>query len=394
MTTTSTSRFLSIAAGLFSGRPQEPQETPAPRSTLPAPRVIARAALPAVPAPRVLESEFDVVRSLTACLDGAPCRGTARRIFRVLFGLGMHVARAQGMSAAVSRVVFHLPAELVYSHLDLGKSAFYDNLRYLIGAGLVACDAHMARLKGHRRNVASGTLWAVSLAPERVLGGQRAPVRLTAEDWRHNWRDLQADVNAGRTVAALLGIEKAAPKAAEDADQDGTELSSPESAGQSSRRKRLLTKWQTLKEWAINPFLSNPSDKETVRETPALGMDAVWGLGAGSTPRRDRGALVDRQARRLAAAFGDGENSLGFWRALVWNITRGQDSGEDVSEDVSVVLARVLRDVQHDLEVFGKLTVNPGKLVNVALSRGGLLDVLRGFKLSAPHVGRRPVIAA
>lgn len=392
MTTGSTSRFLSMIPTNLSGRPQEPQEAPAPRPTLPVPRVTARTALPAVPVPRVLESEFDLVRSLTVCLDGAPCRATARRIFRVLFGLGLHVARAQGMSTAVSRVVFHLPAELVYSHLELGKSAFYDNLRYLTGVGLVACDAHMAPLKGHRRNVASGTLWAVSLAPERILGGQRAPVRLTADDWRHNWRDLQADVNAGRTVAALLGIEKAPAKPAEESVQDGAEPTSPESAGQSSRRKRLLTKWQTLKEWAINPFLNNPSDKETVREAPALGMDAVWGLGAGSTPRRDRGELVDRQARRIAAAFGDGEGSLGFWRALIWNITRGQDSGEDVSEDVSVVLARVLRDVQHDLSIHGKLTVNPGKLVNVALSRGGLLDVLRGFKLSTPHVGR-PVFA-
>ena len=101
------------------------------------------------------------------------------------------MAAAQGHAASVTQTVYHLPAELVMDAVGLKKSAFYDNLLYLRAAGLVHCEAHMGDLRGE--SVATGTLWAVSLQPERVLIGKAAPARIRREDWGRKWRDLNAD---------------------------------------------------------------------------------------------------------------------------------------------------------------------------------------------------------
>ena len=81
---------------------------------------------------RLVVSGEAAVQSLTACLDAAPCRQSARLIFRALYAVALDVARAQGHAANVSRSVFHLPAELLMNHVGLRKSAFYDNLQYLL----------------------------------------------------------------------------------------------------------------------------------------------------------------------------------------------------------------------------------------------------------------------
>lgn len=358
--------------------PQVPEKAPT-----------ARPDAASVPTTRVRLSEGEAVRTLTACLDAAPCRATARRIFRLLYALALYVARYRGLSELASVVVFHLPAELLYGYLEIGKSAFYDNLKQLTAAGLVSCEAHLGPLEGHARNVATGTLWAVSLAPERVLSGQRAPARLTREDWQREWRNLDQDRKAGRTAASLLGI--VTPR--ENADEDGKTPSSPATAGQSIRRKRLQVPLKTLKDWAITPFSNLESDTETVRQGSGAALDVVWTLGdAAAKSSRDRAAMIDAQARTLAAAFGDSEGSLNFWRKLIWNITRGIEAGCDLSDDVGAVLVRVLRDVQHDLSLGGTTVRNVGRVVNRALSESGLLDLLRGYEHR--RVGVRPRVAA
>ncbi len=261
---------------------------------------------------RLVVSGEAAVHSLTACLDAAPCRQSARLIFRALYAVALDVACAQGHAANVSRSVFHLPAELLMNHVGLKKSAFYDNLQYLLKLGVVACEAHMGDLRG--KSVATGTLWVVSLTPERVLSKQAAPVRILHDDWSHKWRDLNADVKAGRTVYNVLY-----PVSKTD-------------AGQSRNPSTEKTSLEQLKAWAKNPIFSKETDTLTVRQAPGCALEVVWALGdASQQPRNRRAEIVDRQARTLAAAFGDSE--LGFWRRLIWNLTRGIEAGVNLADD-------------------------------------------------------------
>ena len=104
----------------------------------------------------------------------------------------------------------------------------------------------------------------------------------------------------------------------------------------------------------------------TVRQAPSAALDVVWQLGdAAQQPRQKRAATVDRQARQLAAAFGD--DQLGFWRRLIWNLTRGIDAGVNLADDAGAVLARILGDLRHDLTTGGTPPRSPAAVANAAL---------------------------
>ncbi|TSA79641.1 hypothetical protein FNU79_17555 [Deinococcus detaillensis] len=317
-----------------------------------------------------LSSEAAVL-SLTACLDSAPCREISRAIFRTLYAVALDVAASQGHAASVTQAVFHLPAELVMDYVERKSSAFYENLLYLRSVGLIHCEAHMGDLRGAK--VATGTLWAVSLQPERILTGQAAPARIRREDWGRKWRDLNADAKAGETVYNLLNPRPAPTK---------------EPAGQSREPERVKTTLDTLKRWAKKPFSLKESDTLTVRQAPGAALDVVWQLGeAAGKPRNQRAAVVDRQARALAAAFGD--DQLGFWRRLIWNLTRGIDAGVNLADDAGAILARILTDVRHDLATGSTPPHTPAAVANAALEK--LRAHLEMFK-DLP-VGVRPAAA-
>ena len=347
-----------------------PQPAPAPITRPPALTVRPQQDTPPVIRLAALSSE-QAVQSLTACLDAAPCRESARTIFKAVYAVGLDAAASQGHAASVSQAVFHLPAELVMDCVGLKKSAFYDNLRYLRTAGLVHAEAHMGDLRGE--SVATGTLWAVSLQPERVLSGHAAPARIKREDWAHQWRDLNADVKTGRTVYNLLHPRPAVTNGP---------------AGESRNPKELKTSLGALKAWAKKQPSSKESDTLTVRQPSGNALEVVWQLGdAAGKPKNQRAAVVDRQARALAAAFGDAE--LGFWRRLIWNLTRGIDAGVNLTDDAGAILARILGDLRHDLTTGGTPPKSPAAVANAALE--DLRAHLSMFKENP--VGSRPAAA-
>ena len=69
-----------------------------------------------------------------------------------------------------------------------------------------------------------------------MLSKQAAPVRILHDDWSHKWRDLNADVKAGRTVYNVLY-----PVSKTD-------------AGQSRNPSTEKTSLEQLKAWAKKPF--------------------------------------------------------------------------------------------------------------------------------------------
>lgn len=376
-----------LEAGLISqnnGNAVCAPEIPNPARLIPPPTT-SRAACDEPPqVVRLVVSREAAETRLTAELDAAPCPATARAIFRALFHVALDVARACGFTATVTRAVFHLPAELVMAYVGRAKSAFYENLGHLRRLGLIDAEAHMGDLRGEK--VATGTLWAVSLQPGRVLAGHAAPVRLRHEDWAHEWRNLNKDVRECRTVYRVLN----GPVTAAQSHPDSQEL--PEGADRGKIRGKTpaqTVNMDVLADWAIKSAAPPSSDTLTVRPTPSAAQSVIWSLGDGArVPRWERARVVDRQAHALAAAFGDGEGSLGFWRKLVWNVLRGIDAGTDLSDDVGAVLAVVLRDVLDDQRAGDCTLKKPAAKANAALQRAGLLDLLRGYEYRT--VGSRP----
>lgn len=391
-------------------------------------RPLSRVQFEQTPAPRV---QVNPVESLTACMDAAPCPTTARRIFRLLFELGLDSTRARGLPVRPDVAIFHLPLELLAAHLEIDRVTVWRNVRHLVALGILAERDHYSTLRG--QTAVSGKVWAVSLCPERVLSGHAAPVRVTMADLRFPWRDLDRDARQGRTVYAATRSEarQAAEKAerearrAEDAEararaaeraaaraeakargekvptgrraatlnaaetraQRGPRRLPPGGVQQSKEGLKTVGKIE-LRRWVLAPF-SKPSEyvTPTVAGTFSDGLDAAFTLPTlAGLSRTGRSEMVEKTARTLAASFGDSDN-LRFWCWLLWQTLRAYDQGQDWTEDVAHIIARVLHDVKHEAQLGAKVS-RPAALVVNGLRNCGLLDAL---KATAPtRVGRRP----
>lgn len=381
------------------------------------------------PAPIVL---FRPVESLTACMDSADCPATARRIFRVLFWLGLESVRARGVPVRPDVAVFHLPLELLAAHIERDRVTIWRNLRPLIASGVLAAVDHFGTLRG--QTAVTGKLWAVSLCPERVLSGHAAPVKVTMGDLRYSWRDLDRDARQGRTVYALTRSEER-----QQAEKAQREAKREEAAAAKVRAEERLTARaqaradgelvlhgraaatvnaaQTraektcpvhplplvqqsvkglkavergeLQRWVLAAFSSSTSDV-TLTVAPAFSdaLDAVFMLPTlTGLSRSRRGELVEKTARTLAAAFEDSEN-LKFWCWLIWQTLRAHDQGQDWTDDVAHIMARVLHDIRQDQQMGNRAQNRPAALVVNGLRNCGLLDALK--QIAPTRVGKRP----
>jgi hypothetical protein len=415
---------------LFQQMTTEP--TPAPVAVPAAPVITQRPQYSQLP-PVVLAVRLD---SLTACVERAEQPATARAIYRLLFQIGLQTVRMRGLEKIPDVAVFHLPLELLAAHLGVSRETLWRNLKPLKRAGILDARDHYSTLRG--QNSVSGKLWAVSLRPERQFSGQAEPVRVTIDDLKFNWRDLDADAQAGRTIYAmtrteerqaldaarnaereperaeararaaarkserlhatragkkpLRGRKAATINAAETRAARGATPPSPKTQ-QSEKRGLKLIDVQELMAWALAPF-STPAHDVTLTVAPGLssGLDAIFTLPTlAGLSRRDRGAVVEKTARSLAASFEDTAN-LKFWCWLLWQLLRGADGGQNWADDVAHVLARVYHDLRHDESMNNRSAKKPGALVVAELRASGLLDALRG--LAPLRVGSRPNTAA
>lgn len=204
--------FTQLGALIDSRAPSEAWDQQLSASMTPSP-AIHRTQFTRPPAPSVT---CRPVESLTACLDSADCPATARKIFRVLFSLGLESVRARGIPVRPEVAVFHLPIELLAAHIECSRVTIWRNLKPLLASGVLAAVDHYGTLR--RASAVTGKLWAISLCPERVLSGHAAPVKVTMGDLRYPWRDLDKDARQGRTAYALTRSE--AQQAAEKAQRE------------------------------------------------------------------------------------------------------------------------------------------------------------------------------
>ncbi|GHG08627.1 hypothetical protein GCM10017783_21480 [Deinococcus piscis] len=311
---------------------------------LPLPKV-ADVAAPPVPVPMVSAGSLQLnpLDTLTECLDTAECPATARRIYRLLFRIGLTVLRQRGLHEQhATQVSFHLPLDLIAAHLEVNRSTVWRNLRPLEKVGVLHQRDHYGTLRG--QTAVTGKVWALSLRPHEVLAGTREPVKVRHDDLIGvRWRDLDADARKGRTAWAELERVKAG-KAAEAEMLSQGQLFQLQ---QSQEAERAVVSEKTLLAWALAPFLPD-SPGVTLTDAFAFfgGLDTVYAVPALiGLPKAERSAAVSECARQLAATFGDTGNQR-FWCWLLWQMLRLRDQGQDVSEDIAGVLARVFQDLK------------------------------------------------
>lgn len=352
-----------------------------------------------LPVPQVLY-KLDVCESLTACLDSAECPATARRIFRLLHELALHSIRARGLPVRPSVGVFHLPLELLAAYLGVDRVTVWRNLKPLVLAGLVAERDHYSRLRG--QTAVTGKVWAVSIDPSAQLARRAAPVRVSFDDLRHSWRNLDADTEAGRTVWNLTRTEeqKAAYRAKQKAEQDakaaGAGKGEKEKAAPTRSKAGVQQSINSLKtvgkseliEWVLAGFTPSSDVTLTVARDFSDGLDAIFTLGSlAALSNHRRNAAVEQTALTLAATFEDTQNKR-FWFWLLWQLLRGADQGQNWTEDVAHLLARVLHDIKHDESMSQRQQKKPAALIVQALKDCGLYEALK--QLAPTRAGGRP----
>jgi DNA-binding transcriptional ArsR family regulator len=255
---------------------------------------------------------------------------TALMLFRALHQIALEVAATRGYAPSVSQVSYFCPLEAVALALGVHRSTVYRAAAELRAAGLVDVRGHFTTYRGRTRS--DGSVWCVRLRP---VGGCRA--RLSYGDLRRQYRNLGADVEAGRTVWAALEQSR----------------NNPEKAG---------VDFEVIRRWALSPTQQDPvmSDCST---TARRSLEAV--LDAQHAPREARSAAVDLAAQALAQALSD-RGGVNFYRRLMWALLRRSDAtGEDYSYSVYLAAQRAAVD---SAEGFAR---RPGALFVSRLKRAG-----------------------
>jgi hypothetical protein len=265
--------------------------------------------------------------SAEAVLARAPhvSRG-ARKLFQVLHYIAIGTCQDRRYRVIPSSSAFHLPQILVAAVLKYTPRHIRRLADELEKAGLIDCGAHAANVRtveGKYRHLWDGSIWAVKLKPSNCNA------YLAPEDWRHEWRDFQADLMAGRTAEKLMSYLKTCTD--------------------------LERQFHLVKQWAVNPnlkFTSLSLERTFQAEQKKSVQDTVYSLpllGELSGPRLAQ--AIGSAAATISHALGDG-HSRRFWCGLLWAATRN-----DSLEAFSAQLLRLLADVGESAELR-----NPGAL--------------------------------
>lgn len=211
------------------------------------------------------------------------------RMYKALHTVAVEVAKYRDYHPKVGQVSFHIPAEIVAKAIGIHRSTLYVHLRYLKGRGLVDARAHRTTFRGQTR--ADGTVWSVKLHPSR---GKSA--RVSWQDLKHRWRDLEADTVLGRTAWNEIR--------------------------QSDTERTRETDLELLLSWA----LPRNGLKTPLNMTVGFGVESV--LDVPFSRKEERGKMVDGAARAVASFLGDDSSNLNFYRWFLWQLLRLEDRGQ------------------------------------------------------------------
>jgi DNA-binding transcriptional ArsR family regulator len=274
----------------------------------------------------------------------------ALRIYALLNLLGCTIAHRRGYHRKAGQVSYFCPAESICAHLGISRGSFYRSLKELLALGLVDARGHKTTINGWAVRC-DGTLWSVKLRPHK---GSRA--RLCFDDLKAQYRDLEADIEAGNTAWAQTR--------------------------QSSTSETNMVTFESLLAWALPPVpVQNPVTL-TVASEERLSLDIL--LDVPFIPKQGRREAVDKAARALAQHLTDA-GSLNFYRYLVWQLLRLYQQRRDYLLDVYQMVLRASSDHQ---EGFAR---KPGALFVSRLKRCELWEEVR--EVRQVRVGKTPLHA-
>ena len=228
-------------------------------------------------------------------------RDHAERVLHYLVYMALEQARRTNQRRA-NEVSVHVVQSLAALRLwpqakpETARKRFGVALRRLAGLGLLRRRGHVANLRSRAgRILYDGTVVRVRLRPGQVG-------RFLPEDFSHPWRDLAADLAAGRTTRARLRAREVSHLLNEDGRLNPNFLKDGVLLVSQSVRSSLDT-WET----SLVP-----------RPTRAQMRDAIVDL---ELVERDVHLAVDRVARMMAAALDDA-SSLRYFAGLLWRALR------------------------------------------------------------------------
>ncbi len=293
--------------------------------TLPERGEISTFQTPSAAPERIAEPPESVLRRSTAALppqeavESFSARQVARlvkdlnplalRIYALLNLLGCTVAHRRGYHRKASQVSYFCPAESICAHLGISRGSFYRSLKELLVLGLVDARGHKTTVNGWAVR-SDGTLWSVKLRPHK---GSRA--RLRYDDLKAQYRDLEADIEAGNTAYAQTR--------------------------QSSTGETNVVTLESLLAWALPPVCAQNPVTLTVASDERLSLEIL--LDVPFIPKQGRREGVDKAARALAQHLTDA-GSLNFYRYLVWQLLRLHQQGRDYLRNVYQMVLRANAD--------------------------------------------------
>jgi hypothetical protein len=260
---------------------------------------------------------------------------TAVRLYTALCGAAIETACAKGYSANVTHMVIHAPLEQVARAVGISRVSAWRHLPALKSLGVLDYRTHKGTCRGLVRN--TGTVFMIRLNPS---SGSKC--RLSYQDLKHKWRDLQRDCKAGRTSYRALKHTKASPT-------NQIQLS-------------VITDW-TLP-------VTDKAPVKVCMIQPSSRVDLAALLDVRFAAKQERSKAVDTAARALAQGLAD-TKSLNFYRLLVWRCLRANQRGLDYFQQVYQMALRVQRaDIAEGWAVKG------GAVFVSRLKQTGLLDEL------------------
>jgi hypothetical protein len=208
---------------------------------------------------------------------------SARTLFKALTAVAVEKAQAKGYSPATTHVSFHLPLEVLASICGIHRATAWRNLKVLKELGVVDARPHKGTLRGETRN--TGMVFQIRLNPAT---GSKA--RLSYDDLKHKWRDLQRDVLAKKTAYRQL-----------------------KGRMQQSIENSIQLDIKALMRWVIPETYISPVTSDSCMS----GKDALFRLlDVKNSPRQERNKAVELAAEALAMTLADSK-SVSFYQLLL-----------------------------------------------------------------------------
>jgi hypothetical protein len=271
---------------------------------------------------------------------GIPLSRGAAKVFDLLHSLAVNAARSRGYTVRPGSVTLHIPASLVALGVSYTPRHLQRLLPELEEVGLISCGAHASKVRD--MSLWDGYLWAVKVSP-----GEHQP-RLKREEWKHQWRNFAEDIEAGRTVKALL--ER----------MSGLHAFQKEEAVSTALQDFAVNPYSALAPVVGTKDIFGSSTPNTVQDVRELS----YRLGdLANLPAEKRAEGVGRMASALSNSLGD-FHSRRWYCSLIWQALAAEQEGREGLG----ILAAALTRLKVDQEEWKELR-NPAALLTFRLRK-------------------------